>query len=369
MPLYEITTTHLTALDQTSFDAVGLKERADLQRLLREQIAVIAPSTLVICEEFCDWEDSRRRIDLLGIDTQARIVVIELKRSDDGSHMELQAVRYAAMVSALTFDRAVDVYRGYLQRNGSNEDPRTKLLEFLDWTSPEEEEFGQSIRIVLAAADFSKELTSSVMWLNDQGLDITCVRLKPYRYNSTTILDVQQVIPLPEAADYQIQLRQKEQQAKQHRAERHDIRDRFLTELLARARLRTPLHANVSASGGANWVSAGRGIASGISYVYVIHQEKVRAEMYIDRGDEQLNKRCFDQLFAQKPAIETDFGGPLHWERLDNKRACRISHTMAQGGYKSAEDEWHAIQDEMIDSMIRLDRALTERMRKVVAAT
>lgn len=51
------------------------------------------------------------------------------------------------------------------------------------------------------AADFSKEITTSVLWLNDQGLDIRCVRLKPYRDNDGNVLiDVQQLIPLPEAA-------------------------------------------------------------------------------------------------------------------------------------------------------------------------
>jgi len=33
---------------------------------LREQIEIISPDTLVVAEEFGDWEESRRRIDLLG---------------------------------------------------------------------------------------------------------------------------------------------------------------------------------------------------------------------------------------------------------------------------------------------------------------
>jgi len=30
-----------------------------------------------------------------------------LKRTEDGGHLELQAIRYAAMVSTMTFDQAV----------------------------------------------------------------------------------------------------------------------------------------------------------------------------------------------------------------------------------------------------------------------
>jgi RecB family endonuclease NucS len=44
----------------------------------------------LVAAEFGDWEDSRRRIDLLAIDKAANLVVIELKRTEDGGHMELE---------------------------------------------------------------------------------------------------------------------------------------------------------------------------------------------------------------------------------------------------------------------------------------
>src|SRR3954468_1819195 len=110
MAIYEMTATQIRRIPESTFDQAGLKERDDLQRLLRSQINVIAPDVLVIGEEFCDWEDSKRRIDLLALDRDANLVVIELKRTEDGGHMELQAIRYAAMVSAMTFEKAVEVY-------------------------------------------------------------------------------------------------------------------------------------------------------------------------------------------------------------------------------------------------------------------
>lgn len=99
MPLYEISSDHILPLKRTTFAEASIKERDDLQRLLREQIDIIADDTMIVSEEFGDWEGSQRRIDLLGIDRKANLVVIELKRTEDGGHMELQAVRYAAMVS------------------------------------------------------------------------------------------------------------------------------------------------------------------------------------------------------------------------------------------------------------------------------
>jgi len=211
MAIYEISSDKFRKIDETSFSNAGLRERQDLQRLLRSQIEIVSPDTLVISEEFSQWEDSNRRIDLLGIDKDANLVVIELKRTEDGGHMELQSIRYAAMISAMTFERAVEVYTGYLKRNGSTENARLSLLEFLEWGEPDEDRFAQDVRIVLVSAEFSKELTTSVIWLNERGLDIECVRIKPYSDNGRILADIQQVIPLPEAEDYRVRLKEKQQ--------------------------------------------------------------------------------------------------------------------------------------------------------------
>ena len=182
----------------------------------------MSPDTLVIAEEFGEWTDSRRRIDLLGIDKEANLVVIELKRTDDGGHMDLQAVRYAAMVSTLVLQRAVEIFRRYLESRGFDDDAEQRLLEFLEWDEVDEDRFAQDVRLVLVSADFSRELTTAVMWLNEKDIDIRCVRIRPYVYNGKTLIDVQQVIPLPEAADYQVQVREKK---RQERKARHSTSD------------------------------------------------------------------------------------------------------------------------------------------------
>jgi hypothetical protein len=153
----------------------------------------------------------------LGIDKDANLVVIELKRTEDGGHMELQAIRYAAMVSTITFHRAVEVYADYLSRREGDQDARSTMLEFLEWDDPDEDAFGQDVRIVLVAANFSKELTTAVMWLNERDIDIRCIRLKPYQDADRLMLDVQQIIPLPEAEEYQVQIKAKQQRERQAR--------------------------------------------------------------------------------------------------------------------------------------------------------
>lgn len=212
MTVYEFTKDQIIELQPTSFGVEGIHERQDLQRLLREHIDIVAsvPKLLVIAEEFGHWQESKRRMDLLGLDENANLVVIELKRTDDGGHMELQALRYAAMVSTMTFDQVVDAH-SHFRKAISGYDARSEILKFLGWAEPAEESFGQAVRIILVDADFSKEITTSVLWLNKQGLDVRCVRLRPLRLLTHVLVDVQQIIPLPEAADFQERVRNKEQ--------------------------------------------------------------------------------------------------------------------------------------------------------------
>lgn len=222
MAIFEVQADGFREISKVTFAEAVLQERRDLQRMLLRQIEIVSPDTLVIAEEFSEWSDSNRRIDLLGVDRSGNLVVIELKRTEDGGHMELQALRYAAMVSAMGFDRAVAVYQDFLVRTGQPGDAKEKLLEFLDWDSPESSEFPTDVRIVLVSAEFSKELTTAVIWLNTFDLSIECVRVRPYRDGERILVDVQKLIPLPEAEDYRVQLREKEQRERAARKSKQD---------------------------------------------------------------------------------------------------------------------------------------------------
>ena len=357
MPLYEMTSTAFRAIGRASFADLRIRERDDLQRLLRTQIEVLGDELYVLTEEFGDWEDSRRRIDLLAIDQEANLVVIELKRTNDGGHMDLQAIRYASMISAMDFERAEQIHGDYLARIGEPpESARGRMLAFLKWEDHAEESFAPDVRIVLVSEDFGRELTTAVLWLCKRGIDIRCVRLRPYQDGQSCLVDVQEIIPLPEAHEYQVQLRQKEQVERKNRAERYDVRHRFWEGLIEMARKRNTRHGIIK-PGPYGHLGATSGVP-GLSLNYTIQQELVIVELYFTRGEAEENKRAFDHIFAQKPEIESRFGGPLVWERLDTKCACRIKHVIELGGYRAPETQWPAIQAEMVDSMTKLELAL-----------
>ena len=125
-------------------------------------------------------------------------------------------------------------------------------------------------------------------------------------------------------------------EAKKDRAERYQIRRRFWTQLLDRARKQTKLHATVSAPE-YGWVGTGAG-ERGLGFNYVITKHGATAELYIDRGDAEENQSVFDALHGHKEEIDAAYGGPLSWEPLDGKRGCRIAERMALGGYRDPEE-------------------------------
>jgi hypothetical protein len=363
MAIYQVTPKELKALSETSFGAESIMERKDIQRLLREQISVLDEEFMVIAEEFGDWLDSSRRIDLLCIDSSANLVVVELKRTDDGGHMELQALRYAAMVSAMTFDQLVDTYARYKSKAQPDIlSARSAIMGFLGWDEVDEERFAQETHIVLAAADFSKELTTAVMWLIDRGINIRCVRMRPYRMaDSTVLLDVQQLIPLPEAADFQTQIGVKKQAERQSRTERHDLRLKFWEGLLEHAKTKIDVHANRKPTQD-NWISGSIGRA-GFSLNYVVRKSDSHVGLWIALGSGQTakNKAAFKALEAQKAQIEADFGGQLDWQELPEVEGCGIRY-VTEGGYRSPQEQWPTIQANLVDAMVKLDKAMRARV-------
>jgi hypothetical protein len=364
MSLYRITTDKLEPVSTTTFASEKLMERKDLQRLLRRDITPVADDLMVIAEEYGEWEDSNRRIDLLCLSKDAGLAVVEIKRTEDGGHMELQAVRYAAMVSSMTLEQVIQTYAR--TQGGELDAARSVILEFLQPDSEEEvAELTGKVRIVLVSANYSTELTTAVLWLNRHDLDITCIRLRPYKMGGEILIDATQIIPLPESADYEVRLRAQEKGRRRVEGARQEIYRRFWTQYIERSKARTQILASRTTSS-AHWLGAGMGRA-GFGLNSVIKQNTSRVECYIgipgDKGGEQ-TAAAFTTLQRKQKEIEAAFGEPLDWQELQGRQACRICKIL-QGGWKSPEAEWPTIQDRMIDSVIKLEAALKKPVQEL----
>ncbi len=151
---------------------------------------------------------------------------------------------------------------------------------------------------------------------------------------------------------------------KKELADRYPIRERFWGTLLERMKGRTKLFTSISPSQ-SGWISTGAG-KYGIHFNFSVRQHDAQVELYIDRGkgaDEE-NKTIFDKLFESKDEIETAFQGEFEWQRLDDRRACRIRKVFDIGGYRD-EDRWSEIQDTLIDAMVRLHAAMKPHIAKL----
>ena len=69
-------------------------------------------------------------------------------------------------------------------------------------------------------------------------------------------------------------------------------------------------------------------------------------------------------MFENKEYIEEVFGGKLEWQRLDNKRASRIRKTYDYANLNDVE-KWDKLQEDMINDMIRLEKALKKFIHKI----
>ncbi len=121
---------------------------------------------------------------------------------------------------------------------------------------------------------------------------------------------------------------------------------------------------NAKAGQPQNWYSFASG-TSGVTYgVNFAMGDRLRAEVYIDSGDIVVNKNAFDHLFSEKEAIESEFGESLNWERLDNRRACRVA-AYRPGSIDADSAQLEELRGWSIDHLLRLKRVFGPRLKRV----
>ena len=109
-----------------------------------------------------------------------------------------------------------------------------------------------------------------------------------------------------------------------------------------------------------SWVSHSLGRSEfGLNAAMHTRDRWVRIEIYIT-GHKA--KGFFDALYESKPEIEADFGHPLDWQRLDDKKDCRICHTMADAD-PSNEMDWERQHTWLANHLASLDRVFRERVK------
>lgn len=202
-------TKELSKVEPLAFSDIGIKERQDLQEWVLENPDLLGEPLLVVTSEYDKFDKSSKRLDVLALDKTGSLVIVELKLETQGSLADLQAIRYAAFCSTMTWEDVIDEFTSFNECD--SEKANERILNFLD--ESELPILDNKPRIILAAGSVDDpELTSSVLWLRSFGVDISCVELTPYllQKNEQIILVPRVIIPIPEAKDYMINVERKE---------------------------------------------------------------------------------------------------------------------------------------------------------------
>ena len=353
-------------LEQRRFVDLDIREREHLQEWLARLPDSLGEDLLIIQKEFDGFADTRERLDLLALDKEGRLVVIENKLDDSGRDVVWQALKYAAYCSTLTKGEIVQIYQTYLDRWSEGANAVSNLCGFLDVEELDDVVLnaGNEQRLVLIAANFRKEVTATVLWLLGHRVRVQCFQVVPHTLGEDIFIDIRQIIPTPEQADYMIGMAEKDSEEKsvqRTKTRRHKLRYEFWIKTLEQL---APLYSrfeNVSASN-ENYLNCGTGVTECRYTVFFLRKE-ARVELRLERSDAAENKWIFDQLEQERREAEDRFGAELHWRRQNEIKTSRITYSHPFDGFNA--DNWPEMIDWLCRHIMKLDEAFSEPLDRL----
>lgn len=367
MYLIDTNNNRIKNLTKKTFTELGFKERQHLQEWLANKPEALGEELLIIQKEFDGFNDTNERLDLLALDKDGNIVVIENKLDDTGRDVTWQVLKYASYCSTLSKEQIKNIYQNFLDKNGLGENATEKLATFYN---QEYDEIainkGNTQRMILVAANFRKEVTSTVLWLMNYKLRIQCFRATPFALEEQLFLTLEQIIPTKDTEDFIISMAGKTQDeitTQENLKSRHHIRFDFWTKILPKLKGKTPIFQNSSPTKD-HWLSAGGTGISGARYSMIITKSYAGVQLEFGRGNKDENKKLFDELLTHRTEIENKFGQPLNWERLDDNISSRISYNLDGVNIFNNED-WDKMFDFLTTNIIKFETVFRQPLIKI----
>ncbi len=197
--LFTVAGSAATPAEPVTLAEVGLRERHDLQEWVLAHPAILGDDVLVVTFEFDRWwaagANPTDRLDVLGLASDGRLLVAELKRDRAPDTVEMQAVKYAAMASRFTLESLSAQHARFLTQRGSPTSEEAALQRLVAHAGELDAELLRRPRIAIVAGDFPPVLTATAVWLTEMGLDLTLIRVQAYRTNFETMVTVSQLFP------------------------------------------------------------------------------------------------------------------------------------------------------------------------------
>ncbi|MBO9153155.1 DUF4268 domain-containing protein [Chitinophaga sp. GCM10012297] len=348
-------------LGKKTFSESGFSERKHLQEWIVSHPEVFGEKLLIIQKEFSGFPDTYERLDLLALDKDGNLVIIENKLDDSGRDVTWQALKYASYCSTLKKEDIRDIFQKYLEGQAQGKNATEVLEDFFGDREYSELVLNQrmSQRIILVAANFRMEVTSTVLWLMNFKIHLQCFKATPYELNGQYFLAIDQIIPIKDAQDYIISMNNKAQEefsTDESNKTRHKIRLKFWGEFLKAIKGKSTLFQSSSATKENSLIAGGLGVTY-ITYQVVISNGNSYVKVNFGRSSQEENKLLFDALYRHKDEIDAAFGEHLSWERTEEIiRSSIVFYKQGQNYYN--EDEWPAIIDFLITHINKLEKAV-----------
>lgn len=221
---------NIEEIDAVTFSYLKMKE-GDIEEILRRNINMLCDdeeSMLIVGQQVNN--EKKGRSDLTAVDNDGKIVVIEIKR-DPGDYenrseaFEIQALRYAASCATIKNpDELVGkVYSLYIEKHhedfellgGTYETGRRSyetgwksLNDFLD-KHEIKDKFNSKQRIILVASGFDEQTLSSVAWLINNNIEISCFKIVPHEINGEVFFYIEKLLPVTKCEEYYVNLMDK----------------------------------------------------------------------------------------------------------------------------------------------------------------
>ena len=360
------TSNRIIPLQAKGFAELGFKERQNLQEWLAHRPDALGEELLIIQKEFDGFAGTKERLDLLGLDKNGNLVVIENKLDDSGKDVVWQALKYASYCANLTKLQIVEIFRQHLKEDGNAEGLICEFLE-ADDINEVKINIGNSQRMMFVAANFPREVTNTALWLLGQGISVQCFRATPYVFGEELLLSIDQIIPTPEAEEFMIGMKAKEDEEKSDEAarkDRQDIRLDFWEKTLGSFRnSECNLYNNINARTD-HWVSAGSGV-SACPFNLIFLKKEVRVELSLSGGNAKENKFLFDELKNRQAEIESNFGQEFEWLLLEGKKSSRIQLSKSFEGHN--RDNWPEMIEWLVSNMTLFEKALKQPLSEAAS--
>jgi uncharacterized protein DUF4268 len=110
-----------------------------------------------------------------------------------------------------------------------------------------------------------------------------------------------------------------------------------------------------------NWYSFASGVSGVVYSIWFSGNGRVRAELYIDVGNRDLNRTIFDRLRQSASDIEREFADKLEWDASESRRACSVG-TYLSGRIDDAPEAVETVLKWTIDRMVRFKKVFGPRL-------